>query len=515
VNDQTDSQLLRAYGEHRSEAAFAELVRRHVAFVHSAAVRMVCDSHLAQDVTQGVFVALAKNAGSLADRPVLSGWLHRTAQNIAAQTVRTDVRRRLREKEAAIMNELLTPDASWDQIAPELDAALGELNEPDRDALLLRYFEKKSAPEMAGLLGISEEAAQKRVHRAVDRLRELFSKRNVTIGTSGLVVLISANAVQAVPAAFATTITAAAVASTTFSTATVIATTKTIAMTTFQKSLVTATIAVCAGAGLFEAHQTTLLRDQIRSLEQQQSPLLIEIQQLQLERDAATNRLASSLLENHRSKSGSNNAELLKLRGEVTQLKAAEAQKQNDPIQAVAALWASRANQLKDWFQQMPGENIPELQLLSGGDWLHTVSSIDRWNGTNDLEFASSILRTRAKNTFVQATAMALIDYLVANQGQLPGDISAVKPYLPHPDQITDDMLARYKLLHAGNTSELSPDVPLVSEIAPAQSGQYDATFTFGAFGWSSRGVGPHGMNENGHIYSHHTAALKKLFKAP
>ena len=151
MNDQTDAQLLRAYAEHRSEPAFAELVRRHVDIVHSAALRMVCDSHLAQDVTQGVFVALASNAAQLTDRPVLSGWLHRTAQNIAAQTVRTDVRRRVREQEAAAMNELLAaePDALWEHIAPHLDAALGELSEADRDAVLLRYFERKSASEMA------------------------------------------------------------------------------------------------------------------------------------------------------------------------------------------------------------------------------------------------------------------------------------------------------------------------------------------------------------------------------
>jgi len=109
----TDQQLLREYAEHRSEAAFAELVRRHIDLVHSAAVRMVCDSHLAQDVTQWVFVALARQAGQLSRRPVLSGWLHRTARNIAAETVRADVRRRAREQEAAAMNDLLAaePDA--------------------------------------------------------------------------------------------------------------------------------------------------------------------------------------------------------------------------------------------------------------------------------------------------------------------------------------------------------------------------------------------------------------------
>jgi len=237
VNDQSDSQLLRAYAEHRTEPAFAELVRRHVDFVYSAAQRMVCDSHLAEDVTQGVFVALAKQAVQLANRPVLSGWLHGTARNIAAQTVRTDVRRRAREQEAVVMNELIAgePEASWEQIAPQLDAALGELGESDRDALLLRYFERKSAQEMAQTLGISDEAAQKRVSRAVERLREFFSKRNVTIGAGGLVVVISANAVQSAPIGLAVTISAAGILTGTAA-STVIAATKTIAMTTLQKN---------------------------------------------------------------------------------------------------------------------------------------------------------------------------------------------------------------------------------------------------------------------------------------
>jgi RNA polymerase sigma factor (sigma-70 family) len=153
VNEKTDAQLIRAYAESRSEAAFTEIVRRHVDLVYSAAHRMVRDSHLAEDVTQAVFVALAKNAAQLTDRPVLSGWLHRTAQNMAAQRVRTDVRRRAREQEAA-MNELLAgeSDAPWAQIAPHLDAALADLRESDRDALLLRYFEGKSAREMAQIL---------------------------------------------------------------------------------------------------------------------------------------------------------------------------------------------------------------------------------------------------------------------------------------------------------------------------------------------------------------------------
>lgn len=209
----TDQQLLRDYSENRSETAFAELVRRYVDFVYSAALRLVCDGHLADDVTQGVFVALAQNARQMGNRPVLAGWLHRVAQNLAANTVRSEVRRRDRERESAHMNELLSSeeDASWDLIAPHLDAALGELNETDRNAVWLRYFQRKSAREVAQVLGTTEEAAQKRINRALERLRRFFRKQGVTISASGLVVL-SANAVQAAPPALAQAVTTAALA---------------------------------------------------------------------------------------------------------------------------------------------------------------------------------------------------------------------------------------------------------------------------------------------------------------
>jgi RNA polymerase sigma factor (sigma-70 family) len=125
VNTLTDRQLLRDYAERRSQEAFAELVRRYVDLVYSAARRMVCDAHLAEDVAQRTFVALAQNARQLAGCRVLSGWLHRAAQNIAANTVRSDVRRRVREQKAVAMTDLLTAEAepAWEHIAPHLDGA--------------------------------------------------------------------------------------------------------------------------------------------------------------------------------------------------------------------------------------------------------------------------------------------------------------------------------------------------------------------------------------------------------
>ncbi|MES2657133.1 MAG: sigma-70 family RNA polymerase sigma factor [Verrucomicrobiota bacterium] len=254
MNARTDPQLLRAYAEGRSEAAFAELVRRHIDFVHSAAVRMVNDPHLAKDVSQGVFVALAKDAGKLTNHPILVGWLHRTTRNIAAQTVRTEVRRRHREKEAAAMNESPETDAEWEQISPHLDAALANLSDADRDAVLLRYFENKPAHEMAVILGISAEAAQKRVSRAVERLRENFAKRGLITGAAGLAGVLSANAVQAAPAGFAALVCGSCLSATTFSASAAAAH---LTLTMMKKTLiVTAVAAVLTGVVFYQQHDS-------------------------------------------------------------------------------------------------------------------------------------------------------------------------------------------------------------------------------------------------------------------
>jgi len=290
VNSLTDQQLLRDYSERRSEAAFTELVRRHVDLVHSAALRMVRDAHLAEDVTQGVFLALARNAAQLTSHPVLSGWLHRTAQNLAANTVRSDVRRRVREQEAAAMNESLAleRDTVWEDIAPYLDAALGELSEPDRDALLLRYFERKSAREMAHTLGTSEDAAQKRVSRAVERLREFFAKHGVIVGASGLVVVISANAVQAAPAGLVATVSAAVLAATTVATTATATITKAIAMTALPKALIGAVVVASVTTILVMQHQSQVsLRDENESLRGQ-------IAQLKADNTTLSNRIAEA-----------------------------------------------------------------------------------------------------------------------------------------------------------------------------------------------------------------------------
>jgi RNA polymerase sigma factor (sigma-70 family) len=317
-----DLDLLRQYARHRSEEAFASLVRRHLNLVYSAALRQVRSPQLAEEVAQSVFTDLSRNAASFAAGTILAAWLYQVTRRTAIDVVRREVRRQARERIATEMNTMNAAASSdWTHIEPLLDEAMEALDDTDRAAILLRYFENKSLREVGQTLGTSDDAAQKRVSRAVERLREFFTKRGVTVGASGLVLVISTNAVQAAPVGLAVTIsTAAAMAGTAASTSTAIAATKTIAMTTLQKTIAGAMLAVAVGTGIYEARQVSTLRARNQTLEQQQAPLTRQIQQLQSERDDASNRVVSLTLELATAKK--NNSELLKLRGEVGMLRA-------------------------------------------------------------------------------------------------------------------------------------------------------------------------------------------------
>jgi RNA polymerase sigma factor (sigma-70 family) len=451
VTEHTDSHLLRTYAERRLEPAFAELVRRHVDFVYSAALRMVHDPHLAEDVTQGVFIALAQQAPQLAARASVAGWLHRTAQNIAAQTVRTIERRRAREQEVVAMNELISslPEASWEQIEQHLDAALGELSDSDRDAVLLRYFQKKSAAEIAQILGISDQAAQKRLSRAVEKLREFFTKRKLTIGAGGLALLISANAVQSAPAGLAATISAVAVSGTAVTTSTMIAaTTKLIVMTTLNKTLLTVAVAALTGAGIYAVRQTAQLRGQVQTLQQRQGPLAEQIQELQNSLADATNRLTGLLAENSQLKTVSHQNELLRLRGEVTRLRS-DAAEANDPVVKQALRRKANVEKMKQLFLEHPDQQIPELQLLSDQYFFDLARDQDL-ESSDGIRKAYSEIRNRAENQFAMELRTALGKFYQNNTNEPPATILALAPFFDPP---TDNaMLERYHVIETGKS---------------------------------------------------------------
>jgi RNA polymerase sigma factor (sigma-70 family) len=318
--NETDLELLRRYCRDRAEDAFAEIVRRHLDLVHSAAFRQVRSPQLAEEVAQSAFTDLARNAHRLAPDTILTAWLYQVTRRTAIDVVRHEARRRLREQIASEMNAMTATDADWTHIEPLLDEAMHALNEIDRAAVLLRYFENKSLREVGQTLGTSEDAAQKRVSRAVERLRDFFGRRGVAVGASGLVVVISANAVQAAPVGMAVTIsTAAALAGTTIATTATATATKAIAMTILQKTLITVTVVASVGTGIYKARQASTLRTQVQTLQQQQAPLVEQLQQLTLARDQAANQLAALRDENERL--NRNTGELLSLHGEVGRLR--------------------------------------------------------------------------------------------------------------------------------------------------------------------------------------------------
>ena len=209
-----DHELLHEFARVNSEAAFAALVARHVNLVYSVALRQTGNPHDAEEITQAVFIILARKTASLGPKTILSGWLYQTARLTAANYRRTEFRRAHREQEAFMQSQRDEPQSDisdvWPQIAPLLDDALGKLGEHDRHAIVLRFFENKTLGEVGAAMGASEDAARMRVNRALEKLRKIFSHRGVTLTAALIAGAVSANSVQAAPVGLAVTVAATA-----------------------------------------------------------------------------------------------------------------------------------------------------------------------------------------------------------------------------------------------------------------------------------------------------------------
>ena len=211
MDERDDITLLREFATTESEAAFEALVSRHLNLVYSVALRSIGNAHAAQEISQAVFIILARKAKSLGSKTILSGWLYQTTRLTAANFLRGEIRRQQREQEAYVQSTLndSEPDA-WRQIAPLLDDALARLGDRDRDAIVLRFFENKNLRDVGAGLGVNEDAAKMRVTRAVEKLRKLFVKRGVALSAVAIAGAVTANSVQAAPAALVKSVTAVA-----------------------------------------------------------------------------------------------------------------------------------------------------------------------------------------------------------------------------------------------------------------------------------------------------------------
>ena len=211
-----DGALLRAYSASGSETDFALLVQRHVDFIYATALRIVAgDTMLAEDVTQSVFMDLARKARSLSNRTDLTGWLYRSTCFASAKAVRSERRRQVREAEAHAMQEQQRdsqPTADWEELRAVLDGVMLELKASDREAVLLRYFQGCSFADVGSRLGLNENAARMRVDRALDRLQHLLARRGISSSSAALAVVLAHQTACAAPAGLAATIVGASVA---------------------------------------------------------------------------------------------------------------------------------------------------------------------------------------------------------------------------------------------------------------------------------------------------------------
>ena len=476
-----DLDLLGEFTRDQSQDAFTVLVQRHLNLVYCAGLRQVRSPQLAEEVAQSVFTDLARNAARLKPDTILTAWLYEVTRRTAIDVVRAEARRQLREKIAVEMNAMNANAADWTQIEPILDDAMQALDATDRTAVLLRFFESKSLREVGAALGTTDDTARKRVNRAIERLREFFLKRGITVGAEGLVVVISANAVQAAPVGLAVTLsTAAVLAGTTLTTTATATATKAIAMTVSQKVLITAVLAAAVGTGIYEARQASTLQREVQSLQQQQGTLAEQNAQMSRDRDDAANRLAILVDQMERSKG--NPAELLKLRGEVTRLRSDSQELAqlkagggtNDFAEKELRLWVGRVKKLRQFSDENPSLQIPEFKLLTEQDWLDearekTKANLQKTqlNTQKDLQHAMGNMRAKAKSNFGMIAGLALREYLGAN-GTFPVDLSQLKPYFR--TALESDILARYTIERGGTVGTtrgwewVITDKPLANE---------------------------------------------------
>lgn len=291
-----DAELLRRYSEEDSQEAFAALVRRHLDLVYGVALRKLGgDVHLAADVTQEIFTALARKASLLQRHPTLVGWLFTSTHFAATQVVRTESRRRAREQKAQAMNQLLQesePAANWERLRPMLDDLMLELNERDRTAVLLRFFEGKSLAAVAAKIRLTEEGARSRIDRAVAKMQAMLAQRGVTSTGTALGIALGDQWATAAPAGLALTVTGKALAS-------AVGTGGALGLPTFLHFMSTSKAIVgiaCAVAllsvviSIYEAREIRERGAMLQAMEQQRNEAWAKLRELEQQLIAATRR---------------------------------------------------------------------------------------------------------------------------------------------------------------------------------------------------------------------------------
>ncbi len=440
----SDHDLLRQYARDGSQAAFAELVDRHLNLVYSAARRQVCSQQLAEDIAQSVFVELARQSGGFKSDTPLVAWLHVVTRRTAIDFIRRETRRIAREEQAADLMKNDSAPVAWSAVEPLLDEAVESLAEPDRTAILLRYFQNKSLRDVGAALGTSDDAAQKRVSRAVEQLREFFLRRGIAVSAAGLTADLSAHALHFAPGGLGLTITSAVSLSGAANSVATFEATKAIAMTTVQKVAFGTAFALVLGTGLYEATLFASQRSNLAALQRDTADLAAQLRRATQQAAATTHQLDAARQEQS----------------------AAQADKSAaaDPATAEIRAWLERVDQLKRYARDS-GKSIPEIALLSDQEWLDATQHGGR-NANSDprqeIDNTLRSLRGRAKMRFAMILGLASRAYVKAHDGQLPNDTRELWPYFEDNNNfkasdVDEAMLTRYAIRYTGALADVPP----------------------------------------------------------
>jgi RNA polymerase sigma factor (sigma-70 family) len=308
--DMNDRELLRQYAEGHSEDAFGKLVEHHLPMVYSVAMRILRDQQLSEEIAQNAFRKLAETALQLRPNQVIGGWLYNTTRHLALNALRGERRRREREMIAHSMQPLESPH---DPIQEDLHLAMAELDEDDRDVLVLRFLESRTLHEVGEELRISEEAARKRVTRALDRLRDRFEHKGTSISAVGLSAALSA-ALLPVPESLSAGIVASVCAKGAVSAAAGVA-----SISTLQKGLFATALVALVTVALYQAFQSSMLRRKVEALTEQRAQITSQLEKREQELEGVKQGLLAARARNELLQE--NSSELLRLRNEVAMLR--------------------------------------------------------------------------------------------------------------------------------------------------------------------------------------------------
>ncbi len=394
MQPRSDAQLLLEYAENGTETAFSEIVTRHTSLVYSCALRQVGSPDIAAEIAQKVFVGLARGARGLLDKldrsASLAGWLCRTTRNLSLNHRRDEFRRQSRERQAMeTLNPVSETAVDWENLRPVLDEAMSALDEPDYDALVMRFYQNQDLRAVGLALGVSDDTAQKRVSRALDKLRELLQRRGIATGAGALSAVLASNAVQAAPAGLAATISAAALAATTAT----LLTHATMNWITLKSAAAIAVAAATAGTGAYFWQQ-----NQISTLRNENAGLATQRDSLTKERDdalaVATKNAAPGDL-------SSEKEELLRLRGEVGALR-----RQTNELSSLR----QQNHQLQDALAQTR-QSAPDMDKLAA----EKAAFIETMGNAKQM-------------------TLGIIMYSADHQNHFPNDIMDTTNYFNNPD---------------------------------------------------------------------------------